>query len=123
MSKRAQGQNCTPSRAELAPCLSSLATFLRRLHPRDTAQSVAADTGIPAASIENWLKGIAFPRAVHQFRLMAVYGPSALAAMMPSAPRWLDDAVRAERLRDLEAQSASLAAERAALEQHLGRAR
>lgn len=112
-------QNCRSAATAVEPCIASLGTFLRRIHPRDTAVCVEADTDIPAGSVEKWLQGIAFPRAKHQFRLIAAYGPSALAAMWPSAPRWLDEAVRAERLRELEASAVAAAAARDAFRREL----
>jgi hypothetical protein len=104
-------QNYGSRSAVLEPCIIGLGRFLRSKHPRDTAAYVAAETNIPIESVENWLQGRAFPRAKHQFRLIAAYGPSVFAAMMPSAPRWLDEAVRAERLRELEETQARLARE------------
>lgn len=114
-------QNCRSTATALEPCGQSLSTFLRQMHPRDTAACVEAETGgrIPAGTVEKWLQLIAFPRARRQFVLMGTYGPSALAAMMPAAPRWLDEAVRRERLREMEAQSAALEAEREALTREL----
>ncbi len=111
MSSSSSKQNCRSVATELEPCVVSLGAFLRRLHPRDTAACVEADTGIPAGSVEKWLQGIAFPRARHQFRLIGAYGPSVFAAMVPAAPRWLDEAVRAERLREMEQRAALLARE------------
>jgi len=88
------------SRAEkLEACAESFAAFLRRQHARDTAANVAADTGINATTVEKWLAEAALPQARHLVRLLGAYGPAVLAALIPSAPRWLDDAVRAEELR------------------------
>lgn len=111
MTAPASPQNYGSRSAVLEPCIIGLGRFLRAKHPRDTAAYVAADTGIPIESVENWLQGRAFPRAKHQFALIAAYGPSVFAAMMPFAPRWLDEAVRAERLRELEETQARLARE------------
>lgn len=119
MSGSGSHQNFRSMAPALEPCVASLGAFLRRLHPRDTSANVAADTGIPSASIDKWLQGIAFPRARHQFALMGAYGPSVLAAMVPAAPRWLDDAVRAERLRELEANAVAAAAARDALRREI----
>lgn len=116
----------TPSRKNfrndadrLTACHTSLSTFLRRMHPRDTAGHVEAETGIAAATVEKWLCHASLPQARQLARLIGAYGPSALAALFPQAPRWLDDAVRAERLRHLEAQSALLVAEREALQREI----
>jgi hypothetical protein len=99
----------------LEPSIIGLGHFLRAKHPRDTATCVEADTGVSAGTVEKWLQGIAFPRAVHQFRLIGAYGPSVFAAMMPSAPRWLDEAVRRDELERMKAEHTA----RAALIAHL----
>jgi hypothetical protein len=102
---------------ELEPCIIGLGRFLRAKHPRDTAAYVEAETGVSAGTVEKWLQGIAFPRAKHQFALIAAYGPSAFAAMMPSAPRWLDEAVRRDELERMKTEHAERATRIAQLEE------
>jgi len=103
----------------ITACHVGLSTFLRRLHPRDTAACVEAETGISAATVEKWLCHASLPQARQLARLIGAYGPSALAALFPQAPRWLDDAVRAERLRQLEDQAEAAAAARDALRREI----
>lgn len=89
---------------------AALARFLRGLYPRDTAPSVAADLGVASRTVENWLGGTSVPRLGHFLRMVAAYGPSVIAAAFPAAPRWLDDAVVAERNRALDAEIERLTA-------------
>lgn len=109
MTSPSSRQNFRSLNPVLEPCVISLGQFLRQRHPRDTAAYVEAETGVSAGTVEKWLAGIAFPRAAHQFRLIGAYGPSVFKAMMPSAPDWLNEAVRVERLRELEETQARLA--------------
>jgi ubiquinone biosynthesis protein UbiJ len=90
--------------------LVGLADFLRREHPSNTAYHVEALTGVSATTVKHWLAGSSAPSLHHFVRLMRVYGPSLVAAVCPRAPRWLDEAHRADELRKLEEQQAALAA-------------
>lgn len=96
-------QNFRSDATELEPCKESFAAFLRDLYPRDTGAHVEADSRgrIPAGTVEKWLQLVAFPRAAHQFLIVGLYGPGALAAMFRVAPPWLDDAVRAAEIREV----------------------
>lgn len=91
-----------------------IADFLRRQHPRETARWVEARTGIPARTAECWLdagRGVR-PSFAHAMQLACAYGPSFLAAALRHAPAWLDDAHRAEEARRIDAEIASLEAEK-----------
>jgi hypothetical protein len=110
-------QNYRSRSAVLEPCIIGLGRFLRSRHPRDTAACVAAETGVSSETVENWLQGRAFPRARQQFALIGAYGPSVFAAMMPSAPRWLDEAVRRDELERMKAEHTARAARIAQLEE------
>lgn len=92
-----------------------LATFLRAIYPHDTAANVAADLHVTTRTVANWLGGDASPRLTHFIRMIDCYGPSAIAAAYPSAPAWVSDAVRAERMAQLEAELAALRGERECL--------
>ena len=87
-----------------------VAVFLRRLHPAKTAERVADDTGVPAETVRQWLKGAATPGFGRLFALIDAYGPEFLVAVFPRAPRWLDAAWRAEEQRDLEDQMTAMRA-------------
>lgn len=106
MSDGIDRQTCRKEAANLP----GLVAYLRREHPANTAQHVAALTRIGADTVENWLRQRSRPSLDHFGRLMRVYGPSLVAAVFPAAPRWLDEAHRAEELRKLEEQQAALAA-------------
>lgn len=95
--------------------LPALADFLRRRHPIKTADCVAAETGVPVGTVENWLCGRAAPAGSSFAALLVAYGPAVLAAALPVVPRWVDEAARAEALARLEAEQARLAARMAEL--------
>jgi len=97
-------------RPQLVADVASLGMFLRTLYPHDTAMHVADDVGASTRTVENWLGGLAAPRLDHFVRLVDLYGPGVIAAAHPSAPRWLDDAVEAERIRSTEAEIGRLRA-------------
>lgn len=86
---------------------------LRRRRPGKTADLVAADIGLPARTIQNWLDGRASPNASGFTRMVLAYGPDFLAAVLPECPSWLDSAARIEK-------RAALAGEIARLEAELG---
>jgi transcriptional regulator with XRE-family HTH domain len=77
--------------------------FLRARHVAKTAEAVEAATGISAATVKNWLAGVAQPGGDAMARLALAYGPDFLLAMTDRAPAWLSDAVRAQRQTELEA--------------------
>lgn len=95
---------------------AGLARFLRAKHPEKTAPNVAAETGLPIDSVKKWLSGEALPGSGALLTLACVYGPELMAAMLNGAPAWLDHAVREQKIRELEAQQARIAAELQALE-------
>lgn len=85
-----------------------LALYLRRLYPRDVAKNVAADTGLSITTVQKLLERESAPNAAGYVALTLVYGPEFLAAVLPSAPGWLERAVRMERLAQLEAERARI---------------
>lgn len=86
--------------------------FLRRKYPTKCAESVEAETGIPAATVAKWLVRNSGCKADSFARLLCAYGPEFACAVMPRAPAWLDRARR-------EAEAERLRAEIAALEARL----
>lgn len=118
MSAQSGGRNRPSPGAKLA--LDALGTFLRRRHPYDTAQNVAAETGVAAETVRNWLGERNEMRAAHVIALADAYGSAALAAVWPgAAPGWLGDAVLREKVARLEAARTDAEAEIAALRARL----
>lgn len=86
-----------------------VSSFLRRLYPRKTAETVAADTGISQSTVATWVDRCASPNSAGFVALTLAYGPEFLAAITGArVPAWLDRAVRAERLARLEAQQGEI---------------
>lgn len=81
--------------------------FLRRQHPVKTADNVAADSGVPAGTVQKWLDRGSAPSVVHFARLVSAYGPDFLATAFASPPAWLSQAVRDERAATLKAEIAA----------------
>lgn len=89
-------------------------TFLRRLYPRATAENVAADLKtwrVKSATIAKMLERGSTPSTHLWIALSSVYGPEFLCAVLPSPPRWLSAAYRAEKQARIEAQVAALKTE------------
>lgn len=78
--------------------------FLRQRHPLKTPDCVAADTGVPAGTVQKWLDRGSAPSVAHYCRLWLAYGPEFLAATIENAPAWLDAAHRAEAAARIEAE-------------------
>lgn len=97
--------------AAILPDADLLCAFIRRAHPNNTAHHVEALTGVPAGTVEKWLCGKSSPGFRHFGALIAIYGPSLLAAVYPNAPAWLDKATRDERLSNLQEQQTAIEAE------------
>ena len=72
--------------------------LLTRYHPFKTAESVAADTGIRAGTVRQWMARESAPNFAAFCKLIGAYGPEILVAALESPPKWLDDAARAEQL-------------------------
>ena len=104
-------QNCGKSAATMFD-VAGLVSWLKDRFPRSTIHHVESETGIPAASVENWLHRRSQPSVQHFSILVQVYGPSLLAACYQSPPKWLSEAARNQRRRELEAQIAKLEKER-----------
>ena len=89
--------------------------FLGKLHPVKTCENVAAETGIRAATVRQWVARESAPNFRALFRLMCAYGPDLLCAALDNPPRWLSEAARAEEQARIDAEIAALQARRARL--------
>jgi hypothetical protein len=88
--------------------LERVCTFLREIHPAKTADNTAADTGISSPTVRKWLEGKASPSGAGVVRLVAVYGPEFLCAVMDAPPAWLTEAGRDASRARLEEKIAAL---------------
>jgi hypothetical protein len=100
-------QHCGKQTATLFD-VDGLIDWLRNRYPRSTTFCVEADTGIPAASVENWLHRRSQPSVQHFSVLLYVYGPPFLSACFRSTASWIDEAARNHRRREIEAEIARL---------------
>lgn len=87
-----------------------LGDFLRAKHPVKTADNVAADTGIQAATVARWLDRGSAPNLWATLRLVGAYGAEVLCALMDQPPASLTLAARAERRTRLLAEITDLEA-------------
>lgn len=92
-----------------------IVAYLRQLYPTKTAESVAADTLISQGTVQKWLDRGSAPGVIALLALAAAYGPPLLAAAYLHPPDWLDQAARAARQHELEAQLATIRAQLDAL--------
>lgn len=88
-----------------------LVSFLRARHPVKTAENVAADTGIAAATVARWLDRGSAPSILQLGKLVGAYDAEVLCAILDSPPAWLVDAARQEERRRIERQIAVLRAQ------------
>ena len=112
MSSNAYQKNLRSRSEKLEACAASFAAFLHRAYNnRDVAVNVAADTGINQTTVEKWLAEASLPQAHHLVRLIGVYGPEMLAALIPTKLGWLDEAVQHDKAQRIRADIARLQAE------------
>ena len=104
MSYRTDSKFFRNTAKNFVPSADGLVGFLRAKHPNDTIFHVSSLTGINPDTVGKWLAGVCLPQLRHLGPLIGVYGPPLLAAVFPDAPRWLDDAVRRDRLAELESE-------------------
>jgi hypothetical protein len=83
---------------------AKLTRFLTERFPRSTAKAVAHELGESPETVRNWLRGRSLPAAGAAFRMLALWGPEFLCAVMPRPPRWASDAAAREKLAQLAAQ-------------------
>jgi hypothetical protein len=92
-----------------------IVSYLRSIYPTKTAECVAADTNISAATVRKWFGRESTPNGFAVFRLIGAYGPEFLVAVFPSAPAWLSAAHQSEKAARLQRQMDALKAEMEAL--------
>lgn len=99
--------------------LAAFAAFLRRRHPHCAAGYVAQATGVPEATVKDWLQLRCRPSTRNFLTLVVApaYGLALLEACWPEAPPAIRAAAEAETLAALRAEQARLAARIAALEE------
>ena len=86
-----------------------VSAFLRRMHPTQTADNVAAEAGIPVNTIKTWLQRGSAPDAEGYTALWIAYGPEFLEALADSrSPDWLKQIRRAHEALQLKAEIAAL---------------
>ena len=74
----------------------SFREWVQARHPSNTIKSVAHEIGASPRTVESWLTEGSMPSACWLVRLIGVYGPTFLAAIMRTPPAWLDAARRAQ---------------------------
>lgn len=83
--------------------ICGLIDWLRCRYPRATSINVAADTGIPAATVDNWLQGRSAPSIAHFSEMLAIYGPPLLEASFTRPTSWVTEAARMFKRAELNA--------------------
>ena len=92
--------------------IEGLIGWLRAKYPRSTMHHIAADTGIPAPSIENWLHRRSQPSVEHFMILLATFGPALLHACLRHKQGWVEHAAKQARAREIDEEIARLQGER-----------
>ena len=113
-SARSVPQVCGNSSARFQP--SGMIEWLRRRHPQSTCHHIEAATGIPAATVENWLIRRSQPSVEHFSTLIAAFGPAFLEACIHRPPAWIGEAVDGERTRQIDDEIRRLHTERLRLD-------
>jgi transcriptional regulator with XRE-family HTH domain len=78
--------------------MAALCRFLTRAFPASTSKQVEGATGIPASSVDKWLRGETRPSGAHLAALISVFGAAFAAAAMPGCA-WLKEAGRDAEIR------------------------
>lgn len=110
-SARKRPQTCGKSPA-IAFDVEGLISWLRDKYPRATIHHVEAETGISAASVENWLHRRSQPSVEHFMILLTTFGPALLQACLHGRPNWVEIAAIEERKREIDDQIERLTSER-----------
>ena len=84
--------------------------FLRSKYPIKTADNVAADTGLPAATVQRWLDRGSAPSLWALGKLIGAYDAEVLCATLENPPAWLMAAARQQERERLEREIAGLRA-------------
>ena len=88
-----------------------VAAFLRAKYPLKTADNVAADTGLPAATISRWLDRGSAPSLWALSKLVGAYDADVLLVILDHPPSWLIDEARRQERDRIERQIATLRAQ------------
>ncbi len=86
------------------------ANFLRSKYPEKTAEHVAADTGLPVATVQRWLDRGSAPSLWALGKLIGAYDAEVLCAALENPPAWLVAAARQQERERLEREIAELRA-------------
>ena len=86
------------------------AAFLRTKYPVKTADNVAADTGLPVATVARWLDRGSAPSLGAPGKLVGAYDAEVLCAALECPPAWLIAAARLQERERIERQIAGLRA-------------
>ncbi len=86
------------------------ANFLRSKYPEKTAEHVAADTGLPVATVQRWLDRGSAPSLWALGKLIGAYDAEVLCAALENPPAWLVAASRQQERERLEREIAELRA-------------
>lgn len=93
-----------------------LSRALRAEVPQKPAEAAAAATGRPLGTVRKWLSGETLPDGAAMLALVLCNGPDFLAALAAEdTPAWVHEALRADKLAELEAEQQRIAAEIAAI--------
>lgn len=84
-------------------------SYLRKIYPIKAADNVSADTKLPIGTVSKWFSRENSPSGLAVIRLIGVYGPELLCAIMINPPDWLDEAKRDREREALRAQQAQIA--------------
>ena len=97
--------------------VAGLSSWLLKRFPRATAVHVEAETGISAASVENWLQGRSQP-SVESFSILLLnFGPALLRASLRDTAEWLERADNDQQAAEIDEAIAALQIRRQALAQ------
>lgn len=121
-SARKKPQVCGKNSAVLFD-VEGLITWLREQFPRSTMHHVEARTGIPAASVENWLHRRSQPSVEHFTIMLTEFGPAFLHACLRRKPEWVQTAAQKHRAQELDQQIADLQREKARIQAAAGEGR
>lgn len=95
-------KSCKFAVGELTPLdMDALVRFLREAFPTATALNTECAAGVPAATVENWLRGRSTASGAHLGALATAFGPAFLAAAFPGVRIALKRQVRHERIERL----------------------
>ncbi len=90
--------------------IDGLIRFATFHFPVATAANLAAVSGATVSTAEKWLRGETLPSGTFLAAMIAAFGPSFVAACVPGAKAWAEQAARDERIKQLDAEKERLLA-------------